>query len=100
MNIMVLIHNTMIWDYAILLTLILMGLSSGFILIGFRIKRKGIRLYGLTVLMLSVLKMILVDTTGNNPIVKVIAMIVGGMICLGISYLYNKLEKRLSSEDV
>lgn len=100
MNIMVLIHNTMIWDYTILLTLILMGISSGFILIGFRIKRKGVRLYGLTVLMLSVLKMILVDTTGNNPIVKVIAMIVGGIICLGISYLYNKLERRLSSEDV
>ena len=98
-NLITLSYHTVIWNYTILLTVFLMIIAALFISIGFYTKRKGIRLYGLTLLILSVIKMILVDSSGNDPIVRIVGLVAGGVICLIVSYIYNKLEKRLIMDE-
>jgi uncharacterized membrane protein len=62
------------------------------IIIGFQIKTKSLRLYGLILTVLMVIKFILVDLSQENSITRVLALVAGGLICFGISVLYNKLN--------
>ncbi len=67
------------------------------IAIGFKIKVKSLRLYGLILTILMVVKFIAVDLSGENSITRVIALMVGGVICFGISVIYNKLNAIIST---
>lgn len=74
------------------------------IAIGFKVNVKTLRLYGLILTILMVLKFIIVDLSQENSITRVIALMLGGLICFGISVLYNKLntiidEKNLNTVD-
>jgi hypothetical protein len=63
------------------------------IALGFKLKMKSLRLYGLIITMLMVLKFIAVDLSQENSIIRIVALFVGGVICFGITLLYNKLNK-------
>lgn len=73
------------------------GLSLALLSIaaGFKLKLKGLRLYGLILTILMVLKFIAVDLNQENSITRVAMLMVGGIICFGISVLYNRLENSL-----
>lgn len=73
------------------------GLSLALLSIaaGFKLKLKGLRLYGLILTILMVLKFIVVDLNQENSITRVAMLMVGGLICFGISVLYNRLENLL-----
>lgn len=62
---------------------------------GFKLKLKGLRLYGLILTILMVLKFIAVDLNQENSITRVVMLMAGGLICFGISVLYNRLENML-----
>ncbi len=62
---------------------------------GFKIKMKSLRLYGLIVTILMVLKFIFVDLHQENSMTRIVALLIGGMICFGITLLYNKLNKEV-----
>ena len=69
---------------------LLIALAS--IIGGFTIRMKSLRLYGLILAILMALKFVIVDLAQENSIKRVIALLVGGLICFGISILYNKLN--------
>lgn len=62
---------------------------------GFKLRIKSLRLYGLILTVLMVAKFILIDLGEQNSMTRVIALLIGGLICFGISVIYNKLNKQL-----
>ena len=94
-NLLVMSARTVIWDYGIILSLCVIIVSSLFIIGGFMMKKKGMRLFGLIIILMSIIKMILIDISETSSLIRVIAFIFGGIICFGISYVYNRLEKNL-----
>lgn len=59
---------------------------------GFRQQEGTLRQLGLALSILSVVKMVLIDMGDSDPITRVFGMIVGAILCFGISCVYNKLE--------
>lgn len=94
-NLLVMSARTVIWDYGIILSLCVIIVSSLFIIGGFMMKKKGMRLFGLIIIFMSIIKMILIDISETSSLIRVIAFVFGGIICFGISYVYNRLEKNL-----
>lgn len=85
----------MTFDSAIYsLTGLILALVS--IAIGFKLNVKSLRLYGLILTILMVLKFIVVDLSQENSITRVVALLFGGFICFGISVLYNRLNTIIS----
>lgn len=66
------------------------------IAVGFKLKMKSLRLYGLIITMLMVLKFIAIDLSQENSLIRIIALFIGGIICFGITLLYNKLNKEIN----
>ena len=92
-NLTVLYQYSPLGDIAILYSIFLMFFASGCVLLGYFLRRKPFRMYGLVLIFLSVAKMILVDIQGQSSMVKVAALISGGILCMVISYGYNRMEK-------
>lgn len=86
-------------DYALLGTIIGLVLAVLFILCGFRIKQKPLRLYGLCLTVVCVLKLLLVDIAYDNSIMRVIGFISGGILCFAISWAYNHLSKQFKEKE-
>ena len=63
---------------------------------GFALRVGGLRLYGLVLVLLCVGKLALFDLVGLDPLVRVLALVAGGVICFVISGLYNFVAKRLA----
>jgi len=68
----------------------LIGIGLGFV---FRIK--PLRIYGLVVIILCVLKLLIIDISYAESIMRVVAFIGGGLICFGISAFYTYAVKHL-----
>lgn len=66
--------------------------------VGFKIRYKGIRMYGLVLTILMVAKFILVDLYRENSLTRVAALVVGGMLCFAVSVIYNKLSENYSEK--
>ena len=62
---------------------------------GFKFKVKSLRFYGLVLTIIMVIKFIIVDLSQENSIIRVFALIFGGLICFGISLIYNKLNNKI-----
>lgn len=67
------------------------------IVIGFKIKEKAYRVYGLGLSLFSVLKLSLVDISYTNSIVHSLSFIICGLLCFVIVWVYNKMSKSLDS---
>lgn len=65
------------------------------IAVGFIAKAKGLRIYGLIVVMLCVIKLVTIDISGADSMARVAAFVIGGIVCFIISGIYNKVESRL-----
>jgi hypothetical protein len=85
--------NSDVLDYAYVFSIICMITSLGSIVLGFAMKAKVLRLYGLGTSLLCVLKMVTIDVGGLNTVTRVVAFIGGGAICFVISAVYNKINK-------
>lgn len=70
-------------------------IALGSIAVGFFAKTKSLRLYGLAFTILMVLKFIIIDLSQENSVTRIVALLVGGLICFGISILYNKLNNMI-----
>lgn len=71
------------------------------IYLGFYLRVKSIRQFGLAITILMVVKYIFVDLSGENSITRVIAFVIGGVLCFVVSVIYNRLsvQKRGSDEE-
>jgi len=63
------------------------------ILFGFGFNVKSTRIYGLVLIMASVLKIVVIDMWGQDSMIRVVSLIAGGIICFVISAIYNYFEK-------
>ncbi|MDR0514474.1 MAG: DUF2339 domain-containing protein [Coriobacteriaceae bacterium] len=66
---------------------------------GFWTRARWMRLYGLVITLLCVLKLVLLDVGGLDAPMRVVAFIGGGIICFGISALYNFAVKRFKERE-
>ena len=96
-NLSVMYWSSPFEDITIMYSITLLMMAAGFIFYGGIKQRKPYRLYGLIIMFLSVAKMVFIDIQGQSSIVKVISLILGGIVCLLISYGYNRLESRWES---
>ncbi len=64
--------------------------------VGFKLRNRSIRLYGLVLTIIMVAKFIFVDLSQENSITRVLALVAGGGLCFLISYIYNKLSENYS----
>ena len=70
------------------------------IIVGFVGKVKTLRLYGLVLTLTCVLKLVTLDFTNQETIVRVISFIGGGIICFIISAIYNYANRKLFSSSI
>lgn len=68
------------------------------IFIGAYLRHRPLRIFGLVLVLVSVLKIVTVDISASNSIFRVIMLMVGGLLCLGISLGYTKWEKHISQQ--
>lgn len=96
---------TAVWSYfdysidSVLYSVAGLMVAIAWISLGFYLKVKSVRLYGLVLTLVMVAKFIIVDLSGENSMTRVIALIVGGVLCFIISYIYNKLSTSEKVED-
>lgn len=74
-------------------------LSLLLIVFGFRKQLKGLRLYGLVVSMICVIKLIFFDIVFDNEFYRPVSFLVAGLLLFLISYVYFKLEKNSQEND-
>jgi uncharacterized membrane protein len=76
------------------LSLAAMFIALVIVALGFWSRCSSLRLYGLVLVLLSVVKLVTFDIRGLDTLMRVISFIGGGLICFGISALYNFAVKR------
>ncbi len=74
---------------------ILMGVALVCVTLGFLMKQRAIRIYGLVLSMLVCIKLVFFDFAGAASLVKTIMYFVVGIIALGISGVYIVMEMHL-----
>ena len=80
------------------LSLASMIIALALIALGFWSRVRSLRLYGLIIVIICVLKLVTFDVGDINTIMRVVAFIGGGLICFGISALYNFAVKRFNND--
>lgn len=84
------------FDYVYIFSIVSMLTALACVCFGFFIKAKSIRLYGLIITLVCVIKLVTFDVSSANTILRVTALIGGGIICFAISALYTYMEKRIT----
>jgi len=70
------------------------------IVLGFKGRVKSLRLYGLVMTLVFVLKLVTYDVANLNTPLRVFSLIFGGVICFIISAMYNYTTKKIENESV
>ena len=78
------------------LSLICMLTALACIIAGFVRRTGSLRLYGLVLTMVCVLKLVTWDVAGLETLLRILSMVGGGVICFAISAIYSYSVKRLS----
>lgn len=65
------------------------------ITLGFYLKIKSLRLYGLVLSILCVFKLIMFDIVYSDTVGRATSFLVSGILCFVISLIYNKLDTKL-----
>lgn len=80
-------------NWPILLSLLTIALAGGYIVLGFRKSAKSLRVFGLILSIAGVGKMVTLDVVGSPSLFRVAALLLGGLLCFGISFVYNYVEQ-------
>ena len=67
------------------------------ILLGFKLKLKSLRVYGLVTTMIFAVKLVMIDITYDNVLGNALSFFISGLICFGISALYSIADKKLAA---
>ena len=74
--------------------------AIGCIALGFYIRKKGMRLFGLGLSIIAMVKLILIDIYYDNSAGRAASFLVCGMLCFAISALYTYIDKRMKKEEI
>ena len=80
------------FDFFAIFSIITMLTALICVIVGFKLPSKGLRIYGLVIVLLCIIKLVTIDIIGENSLTRVIAFIGGGMICFIISAIYSRIE--------
>jgi uncharacterized membrane protein len=85
------------WDGV---TVTLLWLFTAILIFGFGVYRKSvmIRMTGILIIALTLLKLLVLDSISFSPIQKIIAYVVLGVLLLVVSFFYQKFKKQLFGE--
>lgn len=81
--------------YSILLLL----MCISFIICGWSVKIKSLRIFGLLGTMFSIAKLLFIDIHFDDSLVKTLAYIISGVMCAIIVWLYDRMNKEDRSEN-
>lgn len=65
---------------------------------GFFVKHKELRIYGLVLSLISVIKLIMIDMTYNNTLGHAVSFFISGVLCFVISAIYARVEKKMKDD--
>lgn len=88
-----LFSRTDLYSMPLNIGLILAG--AGCIVVGFSLRAKFLRLYGLILVIALVLKFALVDMSGQNSIIRIVSLLIAGVICFALSVAYSRFSAQL-----
>ncbi len=74
-------------------------LAIAFIVMGFLMDIKSLRIYGLVVSMICTLKLVMVDITYENTAGHALSFFISGVLCFVISAVYSMAEKKLQNKE-
>ncbi len=83
--------------YAFSVACMLTALAA--VAVGFLIRSKALRLWGLLLTIACVLKLVTYDMSGASTLTHMFSFILGGVICFAISALYTVAEKKLLGKE-
>lgn len=99
--ILALVNGFTSWfDSAYVLSIVTLIIALLCIVLGFTTKTKYIRIYGLVLTLTAVAKIVLIDVSGIDTLLRVITFIGGGLICFAISAIYSYVNKKLLLDEV
>lgn len=84
---------------SIIYSVLLLTMCISFILTGWIIKNKSLRMFGLFGTMYSIFKLLFMDICFDNPLIKTFAFIISGMLCALIVWLYDRMNKEDNKEN-
>lgn len=93
---MVLAYNI---ELQIAVSILLMMIAIASVAVGFWLKIKSVRIYGLCMSLFVCAKLLLVDFADAQSADRVISFFVVGVIALAISYLYMRIERSLAEKE-
>lgn len=77
-------------DYVVDIVMIAAALC--FIILGFKMEYKSLRVYGLVVTMISICKLVLLDIQYDNSVGRAVSFLVCGVLCFAINAVYQKMK--------
>ena len=80
---------------SILISIICLFISIMCIVLGFSMKYKSIRVYGLILSLISIAKLILFDIKYSSTLEHAISIFVCGILCFAVSSIYNYVDKKM-----
>lgn len=80
-------------------SLSLLLFAVGCIVLGFKFKFKSLRIYGLVLTLITVIKILIADIEYDNFLLRPLGMLAAGLLCFGISFIYSRLEKQTKEEE-
>ena len=88
-----------------LFSIVALLFAIGFIAAGFLAEKrtgknvKSIRIYGLILSLISIVKLLMLDTHHDNMLAKAVSFFVSGLLCFAISFIYNVVDKRMTQKE-
>ncbi|WP_167146367.1 DUF2339 domain-containing protein [Actinomyces sp. ZJ308] len=89
---------TSIGPGSVLMSVLVLLTGGACIVFGFKAHLTILRHYGLTLVLLSVLKLAAVDAASQNSMIRVISLAAAGIICFILSLLYNRYAQEQHRE--
>ena len=86
-------------ELPIVVSILLMIIAVASVAVGFWLKIKSVRIYGLCMSLFVCGKLLLVDFADAQSADRVISFFVVGVIALAISYLYMRIERSLAEKE-
>lgn len=84
---------------SVLLTIVILLTGAVCVIGGFRVRATMLHHYGLSLVLLAVLKLALLDVGTQSSITRVVALLVAGLICFALSLAYNKAAGELGEPE-
>ena len=70
---------------SVIMTVVALGTGAACILLGFTIRATALRHYGLALVLVAVLKLAVFDVVAQSSLTRILALLVGGVVCFGLS---------------